>query len=275
MQRGVSSVRRLAGAGDGGTTAGVLSVCLSRSTLNARLHQAPPVRGGSPSDIAGTRASHAASNTSDGYSSVKNLCRAVAPAAAATSMAASVPVASVFRRAFATIVSSSSCSSQQQDRHPPASSYSLSSSSGDSAHLGHNAPGVRGVEAVYLGIGSNLGNAASNIQAAVRRLNSLPDTRVQCTSFLYRTEPCYVVAQPAFVNAVIRLDTGLSPMALLAACKVLRVLSLPPSLRKCATSCGLMLLLVFFCEPCVPESPPCGPPMVDSSSESIGRNFPS
>jgi 2-amino-4-hydroxy-6-hydroxymethyldihydropteridine diphosphokinase len=52
----------------------------------------------------------------------------------------------------------------------------------------------------YLGLGSNLGNRARNIYAALRRLRS--HVRLEQISSLYETEPVGVTDQPWFLNLV-------------------------------------------------------------------------
>ncbi len=69
----------------------------------------------------------------------------------------------------------------------------------------------------YIGIGGNLASDAgppeATLAAAVERLESLG--RVICRSSLYSTEPVGFSAQPRFLNAVVALETGLDPRALL------------------------------------------------------------
>jgi 2-amino-4-hydroxy-6-hydroxymethyldihydropteridine diphosphokinase len=69
----------------------------------------------------------------------------------------------------------------------------------------------------YIGMGGNLASAAgppdATLAAAVNRLQSLG--RVTCRSSLYSTAPVGYAAQPRFVNAVVALETGLPPRALL------------------------------------------------------------
>ena len=67
--------------------------------------------------------------------------------------------------------------------------------------------------AVYLGIGSNLGNRAANLRMALRYLPPL--ARVEEVSSLYETAPLGGEEQPPFYNAVCRISTGLGPEALL------------------------------------------------------------
>lgn len=71
----------------------------------------------------------------------------------------------------------------------------------------------------YLGLGSNVGDRRANLQAAV---DALPDhgVRVVAASSTYDTDPVgLVLDQPAFLNACIRIETGLGPEELLDACK--------------------------------------------------------
>lgn len=69
----------------------------------------------------------------------------------------------------------------------------------------------------YIALGSNqhshFGGPAATLLAAVDRLASLG--RVAARSSLYSTEPVGFAGQPRFVNAVVALETGLSPRTLL------------------------------------------------------------
>jgi len=71
----------------------------------------------------------------------------------------------------------------------------------------------------YLGLGSNVGDRREQLQAAVDLLPS-HGVRVLASSSTYDTDPVGEVPdQPAFLNACVRIATGLSPEALLDACK--------------------------------------------------------
>ena len=71
----------------------------------------------------------------------------------------------------------------------------------------------------YLGLGSNVGDRRAHLQAAVDLLPA-QDVRVTASSAVYETQPVgEVLDQRAFYNAVIRIETGLEPEALLDACK--------------------------------------------------------
>jgi 2-amino-4-hydroxy-6-hydroxymethyldihydropteridine diphosphokinase len=67
--------------------------------------------------------------------------------------------------------------------------------------------------AVYIGLGSNLGNREGNLRMALRLLEPL--CRVEAVSSLYETAPVGVEDQPPFYNAACRVATGLEPEALL------------------------------------------------------------
>jgi 2-amino-4-hydroxy-6-hydroxymethyldihydropteridine diphosphokinase len=67
----------------------------------------------------------------------------------------------------------------------------------------------------YIALGSNLGNREETLAAATNRLGRLG--RVQACSSLYETEPVGFHNQPAFLNAVLALETKLEPLPLLHA----------------------------------------------------------
>jgi len=72
---------------------------------------------------------------------------------------------------------------------------------------------MSGDEAVFLGLGANLGNRAENLRMALRYVSSL--ARIDAVSSLYETPPAGDEKQPNYYNAACRLATGLSPEALL------------------------------------------------------------
>jgi 2-amino-4-hydroxy-6-hydroxymethyldihydropteridine diphosphokinase len=69
----------------------------------------------------------------------------------------------------------------------------------------------------YIGLGSNLGDKKANCRKAIALLAK--SGRVVRASSLYCTEPMGYVEQDDFVNAVVELETGLSPEALLQQCR--------------------------------------------------------
>lgn len=68
----------------------------------------------------------------------------------------------------------------------------------------------------YIALGSNLQQPAEQVRAALAALAALPECSGLCTSSLYVTAPVGYADQPDFINAVARLDTTLSALALLA-----------------------------------------------------------
>ena len=67
----------------------------------------------------------------------------------------------------------------------------------------------------YIALGSNLGDRAETLSAASDRVGRLG--RVTARSSLYETEPVGHRGQPAFLNAVLALETNLEPLPLLHA----------------------------------------------------------
>ncbi len=69
----------------------------------------------------------------------------------------------------------------------------------------------------YVAFGANLGDPAAALVFTLEHLAALPSTHVVACSSRYRSAPVGVSGQPDYVNAVIALDTGLAPRALLDA----------------------------------------------------------
>jgi 2-amino-4-hydroxy-6-hydroxymethyldihydropteridine diphosphokinase len=67
----------------------------------------------------------------------------------------------------------------------------------------------------YIGLGSNVGDARANVEAAIRAASALGS--VLARSSLYRTAPWGVHEQDDFINAVAALKTTLEPLDLLRA----------------------------------------------------------
>jgi 2-amino-4-hydroxy-6-hydroxymethyldihydropteridine diphosphokinase len=66
-----------------------------------------------------------------------------------------------------------------------------------------------------LALGSNLGDRLATLQAAVQSLARHPDISVVAVSCLYESDPVGGPEQGAFFNAVVAVDTSLSPHELL------------------------------------------------------------
>jgi dihydroneopterin aldolase / 2-amino-4-hydroxy-6-hydroxymethyldihydropteridine diphosphokinase len=91
---------------------------------------------------------------------------------------------------------------------------------GAEAGAGASAGGLSTSVRVFLGLGSNLGDAEAHLKGAVAALDRLPGTRVESVSSLYRTAPMGpVMEQPDFYNLVVALRTAYPAPQLLAACQ--------------------------------------------------------
>ncbi len=71
----------------------------------------------------------------------------------------------------------------------------------------------------YLGLGSNVGDPAAHLRAAIELLEA-EGIEVEAVSSAYLTEPVgEILDQPDFLNAAVRIRTELEPEVLLDACK--------------------------------------------------------
>tara|TARA_A100001037_G_C15117691_1_gene622183 strand:- start:453 stop:959 length:507 start_codon:yes stop_codon:yes gene_type:complete len=83
---------------------------------------------------------------------------------------------------------------------------------------------------ILLGLGSNLGDRFNNLCSAIEAMT--PEIMVQTISPTYETQPLYVTQQPEFLNLLVRANTTLSPISLLASIKALETkLGRKPSAR--------------------------------------------
>ena len=71
------------------------------------------------------------------------------------------------------------------------------------------------LETIYLSLGSNLGDRAANLRAAIDAL--APFAHVKKISSFYETEPVDYLNQPWFLNCVVEAETSLGPLELLHA----------------------------------------------------------
>ena len=67
----------------------------------------------------------------------------------------------------------------------------------------------------YVALGSNLGDREAHLRAALAALRALPELEVAAVSKVYQTAPVGPPPQEPYLNAVVRLQTTLSPRALL------------------------------------------------------------
>ena len=67
----------------------------------------------------------------------------------------------------------------------------------------------------YIGLGSNMGNSKTILNGVVKVLANHESFCMPVISSYYQTSPIGYDDQPDFINAVIKVDTSLEPMALL------------------------------------------------------------
>lgn len=81
----------------------------------------------------------------------------------------------------------------------------------------------RTVRIGYLGLGSNVGDREAHLRTSIGALNRGP-IEVEAVSSAYETEPVgEVLDQPDFLNAAVRIRTGLEPETLLDRCKEVEI----------------------------------------------------
>ncbi len=68
---------------------------------------------------------------------------------------------------------------------------------------------------VYIALGSNLASPLEQVNAAVKAIGDIPDSRIVAISSFYRTPPLGPQDQPDYLNAAVALETALAPEALL------------------------------------------------------------
>ena len=69
---------------------------------------------------------------------------------------------------------------------------------------------------VFIGIGSNVGDATDNCIKAVKEIGLIKDNRIVAVSSLYRAEPISHIKQDWFINCVVKIETDLTPYSLLS-----------------------------------------------------------
>lgn len=67
----------------------------------------------------------------------------------------------------------------------------------------------------YIGLGSNMGDKVGNINKAIAALGKISGNKVLAVSSFYETEPVGDIDQDWFINAAVKIDTGLTPRELL------------------------------------------------------------
>lgn len=73
-------------------------------------------------------------------------------------------------------------------------------------------------ELAWVALGSNLGDRAGQLRSAIQKLSRLPETTLLAETRVEETAPLGGLDQPAYLNQMVLLRTGLSPRVLLEAC---------------------------------------------------------
>lgn len=66
-----------------------------------------------------------------------------------------------------------------------------------------------------MALGANLGDREASLREALKRLAAEPGMETRAISPVYETAPVGYTDQPSFLNMVVRLSTGLSPVEVL------------------------------------------------------------
>lgn len=75
----------------------------------------------------------------------------------------------------------------------------------------------------YLALGSNLGDSYQTAQQALQQIAALPKTQLLSCSSFYRSKPLGPQDQNDFLNAVLKIETALSPFELLQALQKIEI----------------------------------------------------
>jgi 2-amino-4-hydroxy-6-hydroxymethyldihydropteridine diphosphokinase len=67
----------------------------------------------------------------------------------------------------------------------------------------------------FIGLGSNIADPSAQVERAMGAIDRLPQMRVLARSALYRSAPVGFLEQPDFINAVVKVETTLTPHDLL------------------------------------------------------------
>ena len=70
-------------------------------------------------------------------------------------------------------------------------------------------------DVAYIALGSNIGDRDAHLAMARAAIAALPDSRMIAESSIEETAPIGPVAQPAFLNQMVAIETTLAPGALL------------------------------------------------------------
>lgn len=70
-------------------------------------------------------------------------------------------------------------------------------------------------EEVLIGIGGNIGDSVTIVEEAIKAIGAIQQCKICARSSLYRSAAIGDVPQDPYINAVVKIETGLEPLALL------------------------------------------------------------
>ena len=105
----------------------------------------------------------------------------------------------------------------------------------------------------YIGLGSNLDQPLTQIEAALNSLNDLSEVKVVSVSGIYQSEPYGEVVQDDFINAAAALMTTLSPVDLLKSMLTIETNQGRKRTQHWGPRCIDLDLLVYSTEQCNSE----------------------
>lgn len=79
--------------------------------------------------------------------------------------------------------------------------------------------GCTGWQLVYIALGSNIEQPCMQIKKAIQALDALDDIQLLIDSGYYTSRPMGPADQPDYINAVVAIETTMSPQALLQHCQ--------------------------------------------------------
>ena len=78
-------------------------------------------------------------------------------------------------------------------------------------------------DVAYIALGSNLGDRNAELTRAREAIAALPDSDLIAQSTVEETAPLGPIEQPPFLNQMVAVRTGLSPMALLQSLQAIEI----------------------------------------------------
>jgi 2-amino-4-hydroxy-6-hydroxymethyldihydropteridine diphosphokinase len=80
---------------------------------------------------------------------------------------------------------------------------------------GDGSPDVMPTEAVFVALGSNIGDSSTIVEQAIDAIAHIRECKLRGRSSLYRSAALGDRPQDDYINAVVKIDTSLQPLALL------------------------------------------------------------